>query len=227
MEDKAMSETDETKVNVEDIREATKKAVEEGTNIQEEVRNITLQALSEGSLDGGRIKVVARAVVEGADMGAAAHGEELKSALSQAISGLDEALVQSASATKLAIQEAFGRVKDYSEQDLKQAFQDLSEMEKNFIEVLMEVAKSSTSLAGKVLSDLAGHASRSGTAVGKQTAEVLNTLRKQVQHVSKESIVAGAGAAKTVSIQIARAASGVLAGIADRLEGKQTEQKSE
>jgi hypothetical protein len=209
------------------LHEAAKKIVEESEDIQADVHKLTMEALSKGNLDKERIKSVVQSVLEGAEVGAKDKGEHLKAALSDAVKGLDEALVQTAGATKLAIQEAAGQIKDYTQTDLKQALNDLEDMEANFIDVIKEVANSSTDLASRILHDIATHAKNSGTAVGKKSAESMATLRDQLKQLSKDSFEAGAEAAKSVSIKIARASSGFLAGLADTIEGGHGKEKSE
>lgn len=214
-----MTDQQQTTDEYQKLHDAARKIVEESADIQAEVHKLTLDALGKGNLDKERIKSVVQSVLEGAQVGAESKGDQLKSALSDAVTGLDEALVKTASATKLAIQEAAGQIKDYTQHDLKRALDDLEDMEKNFIDVMKDVANSSTELAGRILNDIATHAKNSGTAVGKKSAESMATLRDQLKTLGKESFEAGADAAKSVSVRIARASSGFLAGLADTLEG--------
>lgn len=214
-----MSKQQQTKDEYQQLHEAAKKIVEKGQDIQAEVRKLTLEALGKGNLEKERIKAVVQAVLEGARVGSQEKGEHLKSALSDAVHGLDEALVKTASATKLAIQEAAGHVKEYTQHDIKRALDDLEGLEGNFIDVIKDVASSSTELAGRILNDLASHAKNSGTAVGRKSSESLAVLRDQLTQLGKESFEAGADAAKSVSVRIARASSGFLAGLADTIEG--------
>ena len=214
-----MSDQQQTPDEYQQLHEAARKIVEESQDIQAEVRKLTLEALGKGNLEKDRIKAVVQSVLEGAQVGSQEKGENLKSALSQAVNGLDEALVKTASATKLAIQEAAGHVKEYTQHDIKRALDDLEGLETTFIDVIKDVANSSTELASRILNDLASHAKNSGTAVGKKSSESLATLRDQLKQLGKESFMAGADAAKSVSVRIARASSGFLAGLADTIEG--------
>ena len=218
-----MSESQDKKVDIEALRAAARDVVAAGKDIQQEVHKLTLTALREGGLEKERVKQIVQSVLEGAREGAERHGEHLKSALSEAVSGLDTALVKTASATKLAIEEAAGHLREFTDHDIKRALNDLEGLESTLIDVVSDVAKGSSDLAGRILQDLASHARHSGTAVGRQVQESLSHLSEQWRTTGRDSVIAGADAAKSVSVKIARAASGFLAGLADTLEslGKQ------
>ncbi len=214
-----MSDAQENKVNVESLRAAARDAVAAGKNVQDQIFKLTVDALQEGGLEKKRVKQVVQSVLEGAREGAERHGEQLKAVLSEAVTGLDSALVKTASATKLAIEEAAGHLRDYTDHDIKRALDDLEGLEETFIDVVSDVAKSSSELASRILQDLASHARNSGTAVGRQATESLSHLRAQWRRTGRDTVIAGADAAKSVSVKIARAAGGFLSGLADTLEG--------
>lgn len=207
-------------VNMDALRAAARDVVAAGQEIQDKVRNLTVEALRAGSLEGERVKQVVQAVLEGAKEGAEQHGEQLKSALSRAVAGLDDALAKSASATKLAIEEAAGHIRDFSQHDIKRAMNDLEGLESTLIDVVRDAAKSSSDLVNRILNDLASHARNSGTAVGRQATESMAHLRDQWRRSGRESLLAGADAAKSASARIARAAGDFLAGLADTIEGR-------
>jgi hypothetical protein len=212
-----MKNGESTSRNGEVLQDEIKGAVETGSDVEETVRRITLKALTEHQLDTASVRKVASAVVKGAGMGAASHGAEAKDILAMAVSGLDEALSKAAEASKLALQEAVGRGKDFSSHDLKRALDDMQELENLFLETLRDGAKGTKDQTSAILHDLAEHAKYSGTAVGTQLKEGLTDLVDQVTGTGKASLESGAESAKTTASLLARLASGMLVGIADSL----------
>ena len=199
------------------VQESVQEAVGKNEDISEAVRKITLDALSKKSLDYDSIRSTLRDVLEGAKMGAKDDGE-IKAAFQQVTSGLDEALAQSAEASKLAIEETAGRVRDFNKQDLKRALDELSGLEDLFIETIGDAAKSSQGMLTEVFTDLANHARTNGTVVGKRIAEDVSMLRNKLGQSGKEQASELTDAAKMFSANVASAASGFLAGIAETLQ---------
>jgi hypothetical protein len=88
-------------------------AVEQGENIQEKVRKLTLDIISARSLDIKSVRQTVDAVLRGAKIGvqkelgrSSAQASLAREHLRQAVTGLDIALAQFAEAAKLTVEEA-------------------------------------------------------------------------------------------------------------------------
>lgn len=206
---------------------AARAAVEDGENIHEAVRDITLEALSDGHLDGQKMREVVHAVLQGASIGAKEKGTQAEQSLREAMSGVDEALASSAEASKLAIEEAVGHIKDFGSHDLKRALDDLLALEDMFLDTVKNIARISDDTAKDVLSDLAQHARNSGTTVGKAATKVVERLSRQQGQNVRESVTAGTDTAMKVGTQLSHAAAGFLEGIAETLKKKSGSTKKE
>jgi len=211
-----MSE-EENMAGSDQVQESVQEAVGKNEDISEAVRKITVDALSKKTLDYDNIRSTIRDVLVGAKMGAKDDGN-VKAAFQQVTSGLDEALAQSAEASKLAIEETAGRIKDFSKQDLKRALDELSGLEDLFIETISDAAKSSQGVVSETFTDLVNHAKNSGTVVGKRIADDVSMLRNKLGQSGKEQASELTDAAKKFSANVASAASGFLAGIAEALQ---------
>lgn len=198
-------------------------SVEAGEDIFQRVRDITLEALCGGHVDREGISDVIGAVTEGISAGAGKHGGEAREALDQAVKGMDEAMQKRAEASRLAIEEAAGKVEEFSEQDLKSAVKDLQDIEGIFLDTVTEVAQKGSDMASEILRDLAAHARNSGTGVGEQVSGSVDELQEKVSRAAEEGLRSGAEATRSAAEQIARAASGFLAGLADTLQRKEAE----
>ena len=209
-----MTETDQQQ----DVKDAVRAAVKSGTDVHQQIRDITLKALTKRQLDMENIKSVTEAVSNGINEGVDTQGEHAKDVFMQAVTALDDALAMAAEASKLAIEEAASRVSDYSQHDFNDAIKDLQGMEGSFLGTLEKIAKGSNQVVGEIISDFIAHTGQSGTAVGKQTLIALDVL-KDMPQISKNLIVSSTVAAASTLAQIG---SGILLGIAESLQSSRS-----
>ncbi|MDD2658968.1 MAG: hypothetical protein PHY54_04695 [Methylococcales bacterium] len=205
-----MAETDQQQ----DVKDAVRTAVKSGTDVHQQVKAITLKALTERQLDIENIKSVTEEVSKGINEGMATQGEHAREVFKQAATALDDALAIATEASKLAIEEAASRVNEYSEHELNDAIKDLRDMEGSFLDSLEKIAKGGNQVVADIASDFIAHAGQSGTAVGKQTLIALEAL-KDVPLISKKMIVSGTVSAAST---LAKIGSGILLGIAESLQ---------
>src|SRR3989338_7421225 len=177
----------ETSNDTSTIEAEVRKTVEEGNNVQEKVRQITLRVISARSLDIQSVRQTAGAVLRGAR--AAVQNELQQSSaqthiardhLKQAVTGLDIALAQFAEAAKRAGEEAAGRAQKYTSEDLQRARSDLASLEKMFVDTLQSSASAARNAAGEILHDLAAHTRTHGSAVGTQLKETLSVFARHI-----------------------------------------------
>ena len=209
-----MTETDQQQ----DVKDAVRAAVKSGTDVHQQIRDITLKALTKRQLDMENIKSVTEAVSNGINEGVDTQGGHAKDVFMQAVTALDDALAMAAEASKLAIEEAASRVSDYSQHDFNDAIKDLQGMEGYFLGTLEKIAKGSNQVVGDIISDFIAHTGQSGTAVGKQTLIALDAL-KDMPQISKNLIVSSTVAAASTLAQIG---SGILLGIAESLQSSRS-----
>lgn len=201
-----------------DVKQSVREAVESGSDIYQQIKTITLNALTRRQLDLENMNQVAHAVIDGINEGIETRGEHAKESFKQAAGALDDALAVAAEASKLAIEEAASRVNDFSETDLHRATEDLKGMEDMFLETLGKVAKESNQMIAEIGADFINHTRQSGTAVGKQVFAALEAL-KDLPHQGKDTLISGAVAATSVLAQLG---SGILSGIAESLQATQS-----
>ena len=126
------------------IKEEAAAAAEQGKDLRALVRDMTLRALSRRSLSVTDIMIVVRAVTEGVSLGLGRRTGELKDAAHEALAGLDEAVKKTAQATKLAAQQLVSQGKEFGEQDLKPAVDELKQVEEMFLAtVAKEIGRAS------------------------------------------------------------------------------------
>jgi polyhydroxyalkanoate synthesis regulator phasin len=201
-------------------RNAARDAVIQNQDIENEIRQIVVQALKEGDLQAESIKQAINDVLEGALEAQNAQSSIDKEALRQVVSGIDLALSQIAEASKLAIEEASGNIKEFTNHDLKRALNDLKDLEVLFFETLNDVAKKGTDTLQETLKEFISHAKNTGSSVSHTVEEILTGLNRTFTRSERLKYIEAADIAKSAGASIARIASGFLAGIADSLDTK-------
>ncbi|HEX6829332.1 MAG TPA: DUF6781 family protein, partial [Burkholderiales bacterium] len=89
----------------EQVKQAASETVRQGADIRDRVHDITLLALQSHRFDRHGIREVVRTVTEGIALGADQGRGDMRRAMSEALKGLDEALVRSAEAGSQAIRQ--------------------------------------------------------------------------------------------------------------------------
>jgi hypothetical protein len=87
------------------IKDAAADTVREGTDIRAKMQELTLLALQRQRFDRHGMREVIRAVTEGAAFGAEKSRGDMRRAMSEALSGLDQALRTSAEAGQTALKQ--------------------------------------------------------------------------------------------------------------------------
>ncbi|HEY6093731.1 MAG TPA: DUF6781 family protein [Gallionellaceae bacterium] len=204
----------------EGIKQAASAAVSAGQDIRERVRDLTLSAIRQRRLEASEIRNVVKALTEGITLGLDKRAQDSRQALSQAFEGLDAALMKSAEATHLALQQLSTSSNDFSSQELKAALDNLKKVEQDFLDTVNEVAKKSSGHVRTELDELLSHTRRTGTDTGRQVATTLSAFSQQMKGVAHDAKATGAGAAHELSSRFTEVAAGILEGIAQALHGK-------
>lgn len=199
--------------------EQVRNAMEQGRRVQEAVQQITLKALTQRELDFAAMRKVTREAIDAVRETAAAQGAGVGDAARQAVAGVDQALAKAAEAVKLSLQEAGSRMEKFSSEDLAKARSELADMEKMFVDTLSGAARAAQGTARATFEDLARHAQASGTAVGRQLRESA-AMSGQVADAARAQFRAGMEAAASSGAIFARAAAGMLAGLAEAIDPK-------
>lgn len=202
-----------------------KRAVEQGLDLQEQVRQLTLAQISSGKFDLAALRELSQAVLNGALAGAQpllqpalAQTGQAKERLQQVVAGLDAALAQLAQGASLALQEAAGKAQAFSATDLSRARSDFEQLEQMFLETLQSTASRTRDAAGVILSELLAHSRLHGSAVGAQLQQGWLTTAQQLGEVGRAQLDAGLKLAQASSDLLRQIAAGVLGGLAEQIK---------
>jgi hypothetical protein len=192
--------------------------------IRERVRELTAQMLAGGKLDTEGVKEVVRAMGGGAAFQPAVDSPEAREAFADAVRGLDQALQQSAQATHEALQALAARGKDFTDNDLKQAFASLQKLQEDYVATANRIADATTGNIRRELVDLALHAQRVGADASVRVAQVMSEFANRMSGSYREKAMTGMEAARDYGARMTMLTSGLLAGFADALR-QQSESK--
>lgn len=213
-----------------DVRDA----VEQGHDVQEKVRQLTLRIISARSLDIKSVRQTADAVLRGARAGmqrqlqhASAQTHVARDHLRQAVAGLDVALAQFAEAAKLTVEEAAGKAQKYSGDDLQRARADLESLEKMLVETLQSSAATAKDAAGEIFHDLAAHIRTHGSAVGTQLQDTLSVFARHIGAAGRAQAGAGLHLARNTADLVRQIAAGMLTGLAEHIRPGDRKDKAE
>ncbi len=207
-------------LQIETIKAEAADAAEQGKDLRGLVRDMTVRALSRRSLSVTDIMAVVKAVTEGVSLGLGRRTGELKDATREAFGGLDEAVKKTAEATKLAAQQLVSQGKEFGEQDLKPAIDELQKVEELFLNT---IAKVSEAAGGRIKEEFAAqirHARKNGTDSGRVIADTIAEFNQRVAATVKTGASQTASAALDMTQRLTLLASGILAGMSDALHDK-------
>lgn len=197
----------------------------QGNNVRQEVRDLTVRALSTQNQDRESLRHVMTAVMKGVREGAQqklqqtpAHTQPALTPVREAVAGLDAALAQLAEASKLALEEAAGRAQKFSNEELTQVRTDLEGVENLFLEIVQGAASAAQDLVKETLDDLMTHAKRNGTAVGSQLKDTISAFNRQMTSAGQDQLEAGLKLTHAITNLMRQTAAGVLNEIAERVK---------
>ena len=200
-------------------------SIAQGNNVREEVRDLTVKALSTQDQDQKSLRKVVTAVMKGVSEGAQqklqqtpAQTQTVLEPIRDAVAGLDAALAQLAEASKLALEEAAGRAQKFSNEELTHARTELESVESLFLDIVQTSATAAQELVKETLGDLISHAKRNGTAVGSQVKDTLVVFNQQMASVGQNQLEAGIELTHAIANLMREATAGVLAEIAERVK---------
>ncbi len=200
-------------------------AIVHGDNVQQTVRDLTVNALSTQRHDLESLGRVMTSVMDGVRQGAqqrlehtTAPPHSVLTSVSDALAGLDSALAKLMEASKLALEEAAGRAQKFSDEELTRVRAELESVESLFLETVRASAVTAQTAVSEALHDFIIHAKRNGTAVGSQLGDTLAAFNNQMLSAGQTRFEAGVQLAHAITDLMRQIAAGVFTGIAERVK---------
>jgi len=217
--------TSDAKMSDENLAQAAADSVKSGEHIHERVRDLTLRAFQARRFDYEGMKEVLEAMTAGISLGAEQRAGHVKGAVAEALTGLDQALMKSAQASQLALQELAAKSREFSDSELKQAIEQMKKLESDFVTAVSKVAESGSVVVRTEFRDFVTHAQRFGTDTGAVVAQTMREFSSRIASQMVDAQIAGLEAARELNARFAQAASGFLQAMADSLRGEKKPKK--
>jgi hypothetical protein len=214
------------RISNDSLKQSAQASVASGEQIRDRIRELTLQALKERRFNFSRFQEALRAMTEGVSLGAQQRGADVKTALSEAFAGMDQALTKAAHAGSLAMRELASRSKQFSETDLQAGLQQLQRLEHDFLENVRRMSQTGGDAVRGEWHDLLVHAQRAGTDTGAVIASTMREFGGRMAGTVASTTSATLEAAVQFGERFAQAASGFLSGMSDALRPEDAERKS-
>lgn len=206
--------------SLEQVTAEAAESVQQDADLRARVRDLTVRAIKSRSLDKSELRQVVQAVTEGVSLGLGRRTGEIRGALGEAMGGLDEALGKAAQASHLALRQLVSQGKEFGEHDLRQALDQLKQLEGEFLDTLSKVADSAGGKMRQELQDFVSHTRRAGTDTGARVATTLEEFSNKLSAATSSGKSAASNAARDVGARMAEAASGFFAALSDALQEK-------
>lgn len=179
------------------IKHSIKTVIDEGTDVETKVANITKEAtenaLSVGRLSAQKAKEVSEAVVLVAVEAAQEAGKEVKETTQGAIEGTKQGVVNTTEKAKVKLAEAREGAEDFVEEDVKQTIEDLEAIESAFVEALSntannvgDAAKETIQLNLDAMKESVSEIKSSAEAAAATAVDYLKEKGSQAAYTTKE-----------------------------------------
>jgi hypothetical protein len=209
----------------EELKEKAEKVFQEGRDIRTQVHDLTLEALAGRRFDPEGIRDVVRTMGEGIASGAQRSGENMHQVVSEALAGLDQALMRSVEAGRLALEQLLAEGRRLSDRELQVAFDGLRRLEEDFLATVEQVAEAAGEGIRPELREALARARHNGTETGREVARLMTELGQRISKATLHAAFTGVETAVEVGARFAQVAGGILSGLADCLRERRSEAK--
>ena len=193
-------------------------AMKQGDDVRARVRDLTLRGLQARELSLKGVRQVIHSVTAGVNQGAVKSKFDVESALTEALAGMDDALLKAVEASQVALRQLSSEGADFENSKLKKS---LSEIERLEDEFLKTVRQTSEAASGKLQAQWAGVLSNmgiTGSSSGAQVSAFMTDLSQKMQAQMRANRVSTARAAFMLSQNFATLASGILIGLSEAMK---------
>ena len=200
------------------LKGLARESVKQGENLRSAVRELTLNALRSRELTLGEIKRVIRTVTEGVNLGAATSKMDADVVLSEALAGMDEAVLKAVQANHLALQQLSAQGQSLRESHVKKALDDLERLEDEFIATIKDAAKKGSKQIKDQWATVLQQKQNVGTETAAQIEATMEAFGDQMRAAVKQQRRTALKAAEVMAENFTTLASGILIGLTEGLQ---------
>lgn len=191
-------------------------SVKQGENLRGTVRELTLNALRGRELTLEQIKRVVKTVTEGVNLGVAGSKMDAERAMTEAVSGMDEAVLKAVQANHLALQQL--STQGASGAQLGRALDELERLEDEFLNTMKDATKKGSQQLREQWSRVLQQKEAAGTATQAQIEQTLEQFGDRMRDAVRQQRRLAVKASAAMAENFATLASGILIGLTEGLE---------
>jgi len=182
------------------------------------VRELTLNALRGRELTLAEIKRVVKTVTEGVNLGAASTKIDAERVLSEALAGMDDAVLKAVQANHLALQQLAAQGQSLRDSHVKKALDDLERLEDAFIASVKEAAKKGSKQIKDQWATVLQQKQNVGTETAAQIEATMEQFGDQMRETVKQQRRTALKAAEMMAENFTTLANGILIGLTEGLQ---------
>ena len=200
------------------LKSMAAEAVKQHKQIRTTIRDLTLEALQMRELSLKQINSVVRKVTEGVNVGVRDGKIDVEKALSNALAGMDEALLKVVEANKVALQKLTEGGASFEESSVKKGLKELEAFEEKFLDGVKQAAQKAGDRTKEQWKSILDNIPRGGTDTGERVMQTLAAHAQQARDALTSSREAGLKVAHTLAQNYATLVSGVLMGLSEAMQ---------
>jgi len=200
------------------LKAAARESVKQGENLRSAVREITLGALRSRELTLGEIKRVVRSVTEGVSAGAASSKLDPGDVLSDALAGMDEAVLKAVEANHLALQRLAEQGQSLRDSQMRKALDQLEQLEDQFLATVKDAAKKGSRQLKDQWAAVLQRTESNGTRTADQIEATMEEFGSRMHEAMKQQRRTALKAAEVMAENFTTLASGILIGMTEGLQ---------
>ena len=200
------------------LKGLARESVKQGENLRSVVRELTLNALKGRELTLAEIKRVVRSVSEGVNLGATASKLDGERVFSEALAGMDEAVLKAVQANHLALQQLSAQGQSLRESHMKKALDELERLEDAFLSSVKDAAKKGSKQVKDQWAMVLQRTESKGTETASQVEATLEEFGDRMHEAVKQQRRAALKATEAMAENFTTLASGILIGLTEGLQ---------
>lgn len=200
------------------LKGLARESVKQGENLRSVVRELTLNALKGRELTLAEIKRVVRSVSEGVNLGATASKLDGERVFSEALAGMDDAVLRAVQANHLALQQLSAQGQSLRESHMKKALDELERLEDAFLSSVKDAAKKGSRQVKDQWAMVLQRTESKGTETASQVEATLEEFGDRMHEAVKQQRRAALKATEAMAENFTTLASGILIGLTEGLQ---------
>ena len=204
------------------LQKLASQAVTQGEGVRGAVRDLTLRGLQARELSLKGIQQVVRSVTAGVNLGAVKGKLDVEKTLSDALAGMDDAILKAVQASQVALNQLSSQGADFESSKLKKSLSEIERLEDEFLKTVRKTSESASEKLQQQWAGVLNKTGMTGTSAGTQVAAFMDDFGQKLQAQMRSNRTNTLRAAHMLGQNFATLASGILIGLSEAMRQNPT-----